>query len=117
MSGIRVWVGIGLSTVLLALFFFTLDVQRLLDALRGANYIYVAPAIALYLISVWFRALRWQWLLKHMKPIKVKRLYPVVVVGYMANNLLPMRLGEFVRSYYIGEREGISKSSALDALS
>ena len=113
MSGIRVWIGLGLSIVLLALFFFTLDVQQLLDALRDANYVYVVPAIALYLISVWFRALRWQWLLKHIKPIKVKRLYPVVVVGYMANNLLPMRLGEFVRSYYIGEREGISKTSAL----
>jgi uncharacterized protein (TIRG00374 family) len=31
----------------------------------------------------------------------------------MANNLLPMRLGELVRSYYVGEREGISKTSAL----
>ena len=38
---------------------------------------------------------------------------PVVVIGYMANNLLPMRLGELVRSYYVGEREGISKASAL----
>jgi uncharacterized protein (TIRG00374 family) len=43
----------------------------------------------------------------------VARLYPVVVVGYMANNLLPMRIGELVRSYYVGEREGVSKTSAL----
>jgi uncharacterized protein (TIRG00374 family) len=31
----------------------------------------------------------------------------------MANNLLPMRLGELVRSHYLGEREGISRTSAL----
>jgi hypothetical protein len=31
----------------------------------------------------------------------------------MANNLLPMRLGELIRSYYVGEREGVSKTSAL----
>lgn len=40
----------------------------------------------------------------------------MVVVGYMANNLLPMRLGELVRSYYVGEREGISKTSALGTI-
>ena len=45
--------------------------------------------------------------------ISNRRLFPVVVIGYMANNLLPMRLGEVVRSYYLGEREDISKSSAL----
>ena len=37
----------------------------------------------------------------------------MVVVGYMANNLLPLRLGELVRSYYVGEREGVSKTAAL----
>lgn len=31
----------------------------------------------------------------------------------MANNLLPLRMGELVRSYYVGEREGVSKTAAL----
>ena len=41
------------------------------------------------------------------------RLYPVVTIGYMANNILPMRLGELVRSYCLGEREGIYQAAAL----
>ena len=85
----------------------------MLDALAGANYAYVAPAVAMYLISVLFRTLRWQMLMRHMRPVSVRRLYPVVVVGYMANNLLPLRLGELVRSYYVSRREGVSKTSAL----
>ena len=48
-----------------------------------------------------------------MKRLAVARLYPVVVVGYMANNLLPVRLGEVVRAYYLGERERVSKVSSL----
>ena len=48
-----------------------------------------------------------------MKRMAVARLYPVVVVGYMANNLLPVRLGEVVRAYYLGERENVSKVSSL----
>ena len=106
-------VGLGLSVVLLALFFLTVPLDRFLEELADANYWFVPPAIGLYLISILFRTLRWQMLLRHMRPIGLVRLYPVVVVGYMANNLLPMRLGELVRSYYVGEREGISKMSAL----
>ena len=107
------WIGIGVSVLLLVLFLVTVDLERMFDALADADYIFVLPGLALYLISVLFRTLRWQLLLRHMKPISLRRLYPVVVVGYMANNLLPMRLGELVRSYYLGEREGVSRTSAL----
>ena len=109
----RVWIGLGASAGLLALFLFTVDLDHLVDAMAGASYIYVVPAIALYMVSVVFRTIRWQVLLRHMRHIGVVRLYPVVVVGYMANNLLPMRLGELVRGYYLGEREGVSKTAAL----
>jgi uncharacterized protein (TIRG00374 family) len=112
-GGKKFWIGLGVSVGFLALFFLTLDIGRLLDALAGANYLFLAPAIGLYMVSVLFRTLRWQRLLRPLRPVKLARLFPVVVIGYMANNLLPMRLGELVRSYYVGEREGISKTSAL----
>ena len=34
--------------------------------------------------------------------------FPVVVVGYMANNLIPLRIGELMRAYYLTLREGVS---------
>lgn len=109
----KVWIGFAFSVLLLALFFVTVDVSRMMDELADANYLFLIPGIAMYLVSVLFRTIRWQVLLRHMRPVSVWRLYPVVIVGYMANNLLPMRLGELVRSYYVSEREGISKTSAL----
>ncbi len=109
----KFWLGLGLSVILIALFFLTVDVGHMMEALAGANYLYVVPAVALYMVGVVFRTIRWQALLTHIKRVSNRRLFPVVVIGYMANNLLPMRLGEVVRSYYLGEREDISKSSAL----
>ena len=111
--GAKLWLGLGLSVLLVGLFFLTVDIDRMVDSLTGASYPVLVPGVGLYLVSVLFRTLRWQVLLRHMRPVGLRRLYPVVVVGYMANNLLPMRLGELVRSYYVGEREGISKTSAL----
>ena len=109
----KYWIGIGVSIILLAYFLLTVDIRRMLDALGGANYWYVVPAVGMYFVSVYFRSMRWSVMLRHLKPVSTHRLFPVVIVGYMANNLLPMRLGELVRSYYLSEREGVNTASAL----
>ena len=97
----------------LGLLLLRVDLGETVESLGDANFIYLVPGIALYFLAVVFRTIRWRFLLSHLKPIPVGRLFPVVVVGYMANNLLPVRLGEVVRSYYLGQREGVSKSAAL----
>ena len=109
----KVWLGLAVSALFLVLFLYRIDYSETWDALRGANYLYVVPAIAVYFGSLWFRTLRWQYLLKHLTEAPVARLYPVTIVGYMANNILPVRLGEVVRSYYLSTRERVSASAAL----
>ena len=81
--------------------------------LRDANYAYFVPAVLLYFVALGFRSLRWRYLLLHLKAIPPLRLYPVVAIGYLANNVLPFRLGELVRAHSLGEREEVSKASAL----
>ena len=109
----KVWLGLAVSALFLALFLFRIDYSETFDALKGANYLYVAPAIAVYFGSLWFRTLRWQYLMKHLADVSISRLYPVTIVGYMANNIMPVRLGEVARSYYLSTRERMSASSAL----
>jgi hypothetical protein len=60
-----------------------------------------------------FRALRWQRLIAPIHPVPLRRLSGYMLVGYLANNVLPARLGELVRSHYLGDREGISRSATL----
>ncbi len=107
------WLGGGVSVALLLLLLYQVDMGDLKDALRDANYYLLAPSIVVYFFAVLFRALRWRYLLAPMGLFPVGRLYPVVVIGYMANNLLPVRLGELVRSYYLARRENVNTSSAL----
>ena len=109
----RVWLAIGVSLLFLGLFFSRIDIGETWEKLGEADYFLLIPAILVYFVAVYFRTLRWQYLLSPVRTLAVARLYPVVVVGYMANNLLPVRLGEVVRAYYLGEREKVSKASAL----
>ncbi len=116
----HLWLGIAVSIVLLLFLAYQVyridDPSGLIDELAEANYVYLVPAVAVYFVGVLFRALRWQFLLNPMRRFPLKRLYPVVVIGYAANNLLPMRLGELVRSYYLARQENFSASSALGSV-
>ena len=116
----HLWLGIAVSVVMLLFLAWQVyrfdDPSGLIDELAEANYLFIIPAVAVYFVGVWFRALRWQFLLNPLRYFPVKRLYPVVVIGYAANNLLPMRLGELVRSYYLARQEDFSASSALGSV-
>ena len=101
----RFWAGVLVSVVALGLLVLLVDRRELAEALLSANYWYLAPAIVLYFVGQWFRALRWQYLLNPITRVPARRLYPVIIIGYMANNVLPARLGELVRAVYLSQRE------------
>ncbi len=83
------------------------------DVLRSANYTYVAPSLVFYFIALYLRTHRWRFLLRPIIGESRRAIFPVVVVGYMANNLIPVRIGEVVRSYYLSLREDISTAGAF----
>jgi uncharacterized protein (TIRG00374 family) len=66
--------------------------------------------VASIFVRFWLTAIRWRVLLRAVKPIGVHRLFAVVMIGFMANNLLPARLGEFVRAYALGRSERLPAS-------
>ena len=109
----RFWLGLIVSLVLLGYVFYQTDPAKILDSLSKAQYGYLIPALALYFSGVWLRAVRWHFLLRSIKPIPSRALFRTVVIGYMANDILPFRAGELVRAYVLGQQETVSKAAAL----
>ena len=111
----RIWLGIFVSVIFLSLLVLRIDdFSESKNVLLNANYLYIFPAALVYLISFLFRAIRWSYILQPISPnINFFRLYPVIMVGYMANNLLPARLGEIVRAYYLSIRESVRTTTAI----
>lgn len=89
------------------------DYGRIREALSSFNYWYVFPALVLYFLGVWARAFRWSVLLRPLTRLTSRQVLPITVVGFMANNVLPLRTGELVRSFVISKRFGVRKTSAL----
>jgi uncharacterized protein (TIRG00374 family) len=113
MRGWRVWAGLLVSLFFLVIAFRGQDFSRIWEDLRSAQYAWLLPALAMYFLGVWVRSARWHFLLRAVQRIPARKLFPVVVIGYMANNVLPFRAGEVVRSYTLSTRFQVSKSSSL----
>jgi uncharacterized protein (TIRG00374 family) len=112
-SNWKFWLGLIIGLVFLYLAFSGQDFNEIGNSLGQANYWWLIPGLVSYFIGVGIRAVRWHYLLGPIQKVSTRRLFPVVVIGYMANNVLPVRMGEVVRAYVLGRREGVRKTAAL----
>lgn len=113
------WIGIAVSAACVGIFIYTSDVRhpaKLRHAFSDVNYAWIAASLPVYYLALWVRTVRWQYLLRPVKKVSAIRLYPVVIIGLMANNLIPARAGELARAYVLGQREKISKTTSLGTI-
>jgi uncharacterized protein (TIRG00374 family) len=64
-------------------------------------------------IDIAARGARWRTLLAPIAPLRYRRVLAYTYIGYLANNVLPARLGELYRSHALGEGEGVSRTTVL----
>src|SRR5205807_59678 len=74
---------------------------------------YLIPSVALVLVEVFLRALKWQILLLPLKRCSLWKLNSATLIGLMANNVLPARAGEFVRAYAGARLAGVPYSTSF----
>ena len=109
----QLWLGVLISAVFLWWALRELDLGKVVEDIREANYWWLLPSVATYFIAVWARTWRWDYMLRPLKHIPVRRLFPVVVIGYMGNNIYPFRAGEVLRSYVLRRQEDVPMSASL----
>ncbi|MBD3169744.1 MAG: flippase-like domain-containing protein [candidate division Zixibacteria bacterium] len=106
-------IGIIISAVFLYLAVRKIEFTQVVRAFQEADYWWTIPMIAANIFTMYLRAVRWRFLMAGTKLINIQSLFSSVMVGFMANNILPARLGEVVRAYSIAKKESISKSGAF----
>jgi glycosyltransferase 2 family protein len=113
MKRVQIILSLLISVVCLYYSFRNIDWGQTWTLMLGAGIWYVTASIAVSLASVWIRAWRWKFMVDPIKPVRVSGLFSSTMIGFMANNILPARLGEFVRAYAVGQEFGLSKSAAF----
>lgn len=95
---IAVLVGIGISALFLWFAFRDLQPQAMLDEIGKTDPVLLVTGGGVYFLAVTVIALRWGFLLP---AITLKHLFPLVAIGYMGNNVYPLRSGEALRVFLL----------------
>jgi len=66
-----------------------------------------------YALLIWVRALRWRHLTDPIRPLPNAPLSRATAVGFMVNNLFPLRMGEVVRCWYLARETGVSAAATF----
>jgi uncharacterized protein (TIRG00374 family) len=99
----KIFLGLAVSMGLLVYCFWNVDLRVVAARLRETLWTFLALSVALNFFSLWVRALRWSYLFPPRT--HPTHLFRALMIGYMGNNILPLRAGELVR-IYVASRHG-----------
>lgn len=107
------WVGLLISVVFLYFALRGLNLGDFWQAVKTANYWWILPGILVYFVGVWVRSWRWHYLLRPIKKVPTRTMFPITCIGYMGNNIYPARAGEVLRAIVLKRRENVPISASL----
>ncbi len=81
--------------------------------LKNADITLIVLGVIVYIISYIVRGFRWDYILAPLKKMKLFKSFYYLVFGFFMNNVLPLRLGEFVRAIVAGKKLEISRSGVF----
>jgi uncharacterized protein (TIRG00374 family) len=104
LSRLKVALGVAVSVALFAYLFWNVDLHALGEQLRHARWTWVLFAAVLTPLGLVARARRWRYLFAPGE--RPPSLVSGLMIGYMVNNILPLRAGELARVYVVARRWG-----------
>jgi hypothetical protein len=112
----RAIAGLIVSGVSLYIAIQNLHPAQVWRAFKQAHYLWIVPAVALYLFALVARTVRWQVLLSSQRHIPLRELLPTMAMGRGANNIYPLRTGEIVRALLLRQRNEVSAAAGVASI-
>jgi uncharacterized protein (TIRG00374 family) len=111
---IKLALSLGVGGVCIALVVRGMNGHDVLAGLRALSPTAIGLYLATLVVTNLFRAWRWEFLLRPVGvSLPFKRILLISAAGFMAILALPVRLGEFVRPYFVTRERRVSMSAAL----
>ena len=110
------WGGIALSGVLVYWILTKFDLIEAARVISEADPFWVFAAAAVHAFLYTLRGWRWAVLLRPIKAVSTWRCIEVFTIGFMANNVLPARLGDVARAYVLARQERLPAASSFSSV-
>ncbi len=113
---LRIVIQIGISFLFLYLALKNVHFEEAKNVFYSMNISLLLIGTLLHFCSFFVRAYRWQLLMEPIKKVHYSSLFQILSISYAANNVLPLRAGDLLRSVMIGNKERVSKVSSLSTV-
>ena len=110
----RVWATIAFTATCFWISMRDVPLDEVMAAVERADLtLLLVVSVPSYIAAVWVRALRWRYLTEGIAPMPRGALFRAMAIGFTVNNLLPLRVGELARSWYLARETGTSATSVF----
>ncbi|MBI5842587.1 MAG: flippase-like domain-containing protein [Chloroflexi bacterium] len=106
--------GALVSVLLIAAILYFVDIPTMLTSIRNADFRLLAVSMALSFVWLMVRAKVWMTLLRDRAPYR--DVLFTAGEGYLLNNFLPFRLGEFGRAFLLSRKSGMQFGEILPTI-
>jgi len=110
------WFGWLVGLLALAWVLRDFDLERLWTVLATADYWLLLPLPFLIAFEQLIRAFKWRQFLYVLRPVGVWRLFGAIMVGYLANHVVPVRVSPLVRAWLVAKLEDMRVSTVLASI-
>jgi uncharacterized protein (TIRG00374 family) len=110
---LRIALSIAVSAVFLGFAVRGVHWGEALAAVRGANYLWVLLMLPLAVWTLYIRAQRWRVFLQAVGVPPMRPLVSATNIGFLANMVLPLRIGEVIRPVLLARRGNLPLSGVL----
>ncbi len=113
----KVWFGIAITAVAFWYAARGIPLGEVVVAMGRADLpLLLVLSLPCYVLSVWVRALRWRHFTNPIAEIPRGALFRAQALGFMVNNLVPLRIGELVRAWSLAREQGVSATAILGTI-
>lgn len=105
--------GLLLSAALVIYLALELDLPAVAQAVDSAQLGPLLVGTLIYCALFALRGLRWAWLLRPLVHVPTGLATRGFLIGFMANNLLPARLGDLVRAFVLARRAEVPRAASF----
>ena len=102
-----------LAIALLAWFLRDANFADVWRHVRSARIDLLLLAFAFLAMTLWIRAVRWQYLLAPIGRTRFRTVFRAGVIGFAALAILPARVGDLLRPYLVARQDGLPFTSAF----
>lgn len=102
---VRIAVSVAVSALFLGFAVRGVDWHEAATALSRAQYLYALPMFPLTVWTLYIRAQRWRVLLRGVGTPAMRTLVAATNIGFMANMVMPLRIGEVIRPVVVSRKE------------